>query len=298
MTVAAHDPDLSHLPPASASLASVLARPKIVAIACVLVLSALGWISLGVLVAGTMPAGGGHAPGWALVTALCRPTFGAVQHVGPAGILAPLDVFLVLSMWCAMALAMMLPSAGPMILTYAEIADTAARKRERVVSPLILAAGYLAIWLAFACAATVLQTGLVGFGLADPAMARVAPLLSGTVFIGAGLYQFSALKHACVTACQRPFPFFFVNWTTRPSGVFRLGVRQGLHCLGCCWAMMLLMLAVGVMNVVWMALLGLVMAAEKTATSTRLTKAVGGALLVIGAAFVIASVADWPVRAG
>src|SRR5674536_190050 len=91
---------------------------------------------------------------------------------------------------------------------------------------------------------------------------------SGAIFIGAGVYQFSALKHACLTQCQSPFPFFFANWANTPRGVFRLGVKQGLYCLGCCWAMMLVMFAVGVMNVIWMAALGMVMTFEKIGTGT------------------------------
>ena len=86
------------------------------------------------------------------------------------------------------------------------------------------------------------------------------------------LYQFSALKHACLTHCQQPFPFFFANWATTPRGVFRLGLTQGLYCLGCCWAMMLVMFAVGVMNVVWMAALGMVMTIEKMLAPARVSR--------------------------
>jgi predicted metal-binding membrane protein len=109
----------------------------------------------------------------------------------------------------------------------------------------------------------------------------------------AGLYQFSALKHACLNKCQHPLPFFFANWTTRTGGVFRLGLRQGAYCLGCCWAMMLLMFAVGTMNIVWMAVLGIVMAAEKMATTDRLSRAVGAVLIAIGLALVVAEAASW-----
>ena len=106
-------------------------------------------------------------------------------------------------------------------------------------------------------------------------MASASGLFSGAIFIAAGVYQFSALKHACLTQCQQPFPFFFANWATTPRGVFRLGLRQGLFCLGCCWAMMLVMFAVGVMNVVWMAGLGIVMTLEKIGTGKRFTHAIG-----------------------
>src|SRR5262245_12288592 len=118
-----------------ARLSVALARPKLIAIGCVIVLAGLGWIELGLMAA----TPGSWAP-------LCR--FSASGDWS--------DVALAFPTWAAMTLAMMLPTAGPMLLTYAEIADTAARKRERVVSPLVLAAGYLAVWLGFALAATAL----------------------------------------------------------------------------------------------------------------------------------------------
>ena len=115
------------------------------------------------------------------------------------------------------------------------------------------------MWLGFAAVATLAQFAFTRAALLDSGMASASGLFSGAIFIGAGVYQFSALKHACLTQCQSPFPFFFANWATTPRGVFRLGVKQGLYCLGCCWAMMLVMFAVGVMNVIWMAALGVVM---------------------------------------
>ena len=194
-----------------------------------------------------------------------------------------------------MALAMMLPTAAGMIVTYAQIADTAACKGEPAVSPLILTAGYVAVWLGFALGATALQAALARVALLDPAMASVSPLFSGAIFLGAGAYQFTELKHACLTRCQRPFPFFFANWSDRPPAIFRLGLRQGLYCLGCCWATMLAMFAVGVMNVVWMAALGLIMTAEKLTLTNRFSRAIGIVFVAIGVALITVSVAaHWP----
>ncbi len=201
-------------------------------------------------------------------------------------------------MWAAMVLAMMLPSAAPMILTYAEIADTAARKGERVVSPLMLAAGYTVIWFGFAAAATAVQLALTRAAFLDSSLTAASGLFAGAIFIAAGAYQFSALKHACLNQCQHPMPFFFANWATTPRGVFRLGVKQGVFCLGCCWAMMLVMFAVGVMNIVWMAGLGIVMAVEKIGTGRWFTYAVGVAMIAAGIGFVVTSfVAHWPGHA-
>lgn len=318
MTQTAREPtDLT----GTSGVTGVFARPKTMAIACVVVLAGAGWIYLGLMAASMVTAGHGAAlgPGMglidmvrspegldqlsrALLDAVCRPTFGTGQagHFGmpTAGAWGFGDLGLVLLMWCAMALAMMLPTAAPMIVTYAELADTAARKGERAVSPLVLAAGYTVVWLAFAFAATALQWALTSVALLDPAMATTSVLFSGVVFLGAGLYQFSNLKHACVTQCQRPFPFFFANWTTTSAGVWKLGLRQGMFCLGCCWAMMLVMFAVGAMNIVWMAALGVVMTLEKISTTTRFSRAIGAVFLIIGLALIAASViAHWPTRA-
>ena len=260
-----------------------LARPKLLAVASIGVLAAAGWMYLGLMLAGMSGIG--------LLEALCRPNFG----ISGAGTAQGAVVF---GMWCAMTLAMMMPTAAPMILTYAELAEKAACKGERAASPLVLMAGYIGVWLAAIVALSALQLILTQLALLDPALASASPLFSGAVFMGAGAYQFSALKQACVTQCQHPFRFFFANWTSEPGGVFRLGVQQGLYCLGCCWAMMLLMFALGVMNVIWMAALGAVMAIEKINTTTRFSRALGVLFILVGAAFVVSSfAAHWP-RAG
>jgi len=273
--------DLPHLPPAAGRLGAVFARPKVLAAVCVVALAGLGWLALGFMYS-SMGA----------FEALCRPlaVSGAIWDASGFAIVA--------LMWAAMTLAMMLPSTAPMILTYAEIADTAARKGERIVSPFVLAAGYTLIWLGFAAIVTLAQFAFTRVALLDNGMQSASGLFSGAIFIGAGVYQFSALKHACLTQCQSPFPFFFTNWATTPRGVFRLGVKQGLYCLGCCWAMMLVMFAVGVMNVLWMAALGVIMTIEKIGTGKRFTYIIGVALIVGGVAFVAtAFAAHWPLHA-
>jgi predicted metal-binding membrane protein len=278
------DQGFAFLPPAAAGLGHVFARPKWIAAACVVALTALGWFALGVMAADNYGLAGA-------LHAICSASFGGSPF--SAG-----NAALVAAMWAAMVLAMMLPSAAPMILTYAEIADTAARKGERVVSPLMLAAGYTIVWLGFAAIAALAQLALARAALQNSGLAAASGLFAGAIFIGAGAYQFSALKHACLTQCQLPFPFFFTNWATTPRGVFRLGVKQGFYCVGCCWAMMLVMFAVGAMNVVWMAGLGIVMTIEKIGTGPWFTRAVGVALIVAGMAFVFSGfAARWPSHA-
>lgn len=300
MTEAA-DRHFTHLPPAASRLGAVFARPKVVAVICVVVLTGLGWLYLGLLLGGMGGPAASLGPGMGALDllpraldALCSPTLGLGMPHGAWGLTG---FALAGLMWVAMTLAMMLPTAGPMIFTYAEIADTAAQKGERIVSPFLLAAGYTVIWLGFAGAATVAQFAFTRLALIDDGMASASGLFSGAIFIAAGLYQFSALKHACLNQCRHPFPFFFANWATTPRGVFRLGVKQGLFCLGCCWAMMAVMFAVGVMNVIWMAALGIVMTIEKIGTGKRFTQIIGVVLIAAGVAFIATSVAaHWPAR--
>ncbi|SFT92847.1 DUF2182 domain-containing protein [Mesorhizobium sp. YR577] len=192
-------------------------------------------------------------------------------------------------MWFLMALAMMLPSAAPMIRTYCEIADTARQKREPVVHPLVLAAGYLTVWLA----ASALFAGLT---LAVQALAASAqPLdpvrgIAGALALGiAGLYQFSSLKEACLKKCRNPFSILFARWSAKPSNIFRLGMEQGVWCLGCCWALMLVMFAVGTMNLFWMALIAVFTVVEKQGTKRFPTRLAGAILLVWAVALLVSS---------
>jgi len=268
--------DLSHLRPVASRFGLVLGRPKAIAVLCVMTLASLGWLYLALTMSG-MPAS----------DVVCR-TFADGGSVG---------FVLLVSMWGAMALAMMLPNAAPMILTYSEIADTALRKGEPVISPFVIAAGFMVVWCCFAIAAAVTQLALMRAALIDGGMASVSGLFGGAILITAGAYQFSELKHACLRQCQHPFLFFFANWKTTPRGVFDLGVKQGLYCLGCCWAMMLVMFVVGAMNIIWMAALGMVMMIEKIGVGKRFSYAVGVALIASGAGFVLSAIADhWPGR--
>jgi len=270
----------THLTPAEAGIGQIFARPKAIAAGCVIIIAGLGWFYLALLLAAP-------ASSWfATVQALCRTLPEGAWSFSAAAVTA--------SMWSAMTLAMMLPSASPMILTYAEIAETAARKSERIVSPLVIAAGYASVWLVFSLLATVIQIVLTRAALLNTGITSASGILAGAIFIGAGVYQFSALKHACLTHCQNPFPFFFTNWATTLGGVFRLGVEQGLYCLGCCWAMMMVMFAVGVMNVAWMAGLAAVMTIEKLLTGRRFAHGFGVALIVVGTGIAVSGfAAQW-----
>jgi predicted metal-binding membrane protein len=198
---------------------------------------------------------------------------------------APAPPVAVLSMWLAMTLAMMLPAAAPMVAAYMDIAAAARAKNIAVVPTLVLVLGYLSVWLVFGVTVSVLQMVL---WLPEPTI--LGPML----LIVAGLYQFAPTKHACLTKCRRPMPYFLRHWSDRPAAVFRMGLTQGALCLGCCWAMMLLSFGLSTMNLVWMAALAAAMILEKTLPEPRpLVYGLGLGFLSAGAALAIGGTA-WP----
>jgi predicted metal-binding membrane protein len=274
-------PSIPQSDPARPLVLRALARPRAIALGCIALLAAGGWIYLGLVLAGQQSS--------SIWRALCQPIYGVTGGMSLAGAL------LTFAMWCAMVLAMMLPTAAPMVMTYADLTETAAAKGEPTASPAVLTAGYIAVWLGAAAMLTALQGALLRLDMLDVRIGSANPFIAGALFLTAGAYQFSSTKRACLTHCQHPFRFFFANWTSSPREVFRIGLREGLYCLGCCWAMMLLMFAVGVMNVVWMAILGIVMAIEKLGASTRFSRAAGMVFLAIGAFIIVETwITGWP----
>lgn len=193
-------------------------------------------------------------------------------------------------MWFTMSLAMMLPSAAPLIRTYCEIADTARASGKRVVHPLLLVGGYLSVWLIASIAFAAVGLAVASLTSADTGYTPVSAPVAATALALAGLYQFSSLKEACLTKCRNPFSTLFAHWSFRASSIFSLGVKQGLWCLGCCWALMLVMFAVGIMNVFWMALLTVLTAVEKTGRGKLLSGLAGAVLLAWASAVLIVSI--------
>lgn len=175
----------------------------------------------------------------------------------PSGIAGIVAAFV---LWAAMSLAMMLPSALPMISAYLNISDAANKSGKAVVPAGYLVAGYLAIWMAFAAGATALQSMVE----LTPAMSLANERQAALLLLLAGIYQFAPLKHACLAKCRAPMPYFFAHWSDHVWSVFRMGVGQGVLCLACCWALMLLMFVAGLMNLGWMAGLTILIALEKT----------------------------------
>ncbi|MEL6766164.1 MAG: DUF2182 domain-containing protein [Pseudomonadota bacterium] len=190
-------------------------------------------------------------------------------------------------MWATMGAAMMLPTALPAFRAFSTIGDTLARRTPHLSASLALpalVAGYLAVWAGFAvfaaCAQIVLtKAGYLGLG----SDAVNDPWLISALLIAAGLWQFSALKEACLRRCRAPTAFFFAHWRPGLPAAFHMGLRLGLDCLGCCWALMLLAFVGGTTNLLFMGAATLLMMLEKLPDIGRpLTQPVGFLLLSAG----------------
>jgi predicted metal-binding membrane protein len=184
------------------------------------------------------------------------------------------------AMWAVMMVAMMLPSAAPMILLHARI-DRAGSPARRLGHSLAFALAYLFVWTAFAAAAALLQALLVGLGLVSAiGLALGDRAIAAALLAGAALYQLSPVKAACLGRCRSPIHFVLRYWSPGLGGTIRLGLVHGAFCVGCCWALMLLLFVAGVMKLAWIALLAAIVLAEKTAPPAwRISRAIAGLLL-------------------
>ena len=190
------------------------------------------------------------------------------------------------AMWAVMMTGMMLPSAGPMILLAGDAAPEPDR-RTWARDTYALSLGYLVVWALFSVGATALQWGLAQMLVLNPMM-EVSGRRAGAVFLlMAGLYQVTPWKQACLNACQSPLAFLMGRWRSGVWGAFRTGVEHGAYCLGCCWALMLLLFAGGVMNLTVIAALTAFVSFEKIAAAGVQSARVSGALLVAAAAWMI-----------
>jgi predicted metal-binding membrane protein len=191
-------------------------------------------------------------------------------------------------MWWVMMTGMMLPSALPMTLTFA----TVNRRRRELGTPYVptavFVAGYILAWGAFSLAATAAQWGLERAALMTPMMRVSSPLLGGLLFVAAGLYQLTPLKHACLRRCRSPLAFVLEHWHEGPAGALRMGAQHGAYCLGCCALLMALLFVGGVMNLLWAAAIAAWVLAEKLLPGGPALARGAGVLAIVAGALMVA----------
>jgi predicted metal-binding membrane protein len=199
----------------------------------------------------------------------------------------PTAVFLLFVMWAVMMVAMMMPSAAPMVLAFLSLNQSRSAAKRPLVPVGIFVTGYLIGWTAFSLIAALAQWRLHEAALLSAAMAATSPVLSGSLLIAAGIFQWTPFKRACLKNCRSPLSFIMSEWREGTWGALVMGLRHGAYCVGCCWALMALLFVAGVMNLAWVAAIALFVMAEKILTKEELlSRASGVALLTAGIALV------------
>ncbi len=194
----------------------------------------------------------------------------------------------VLAMWAGMMFAMMLPSAAPMILAFDTVERGGAGDGGAAPRTLVFAGGYLLVWVGYSGLAAGAQWGFQASGLLTPMIASRSDWLTGGLLALAGLYQWTPIKQACLRHCRTPLGFLMAEWRDGARGALAMGLRHGLYCAGCCWALMLLLFVAGVMNPVWIVFLTVLVALEKWPVLPAWLARLSGAMMVgAGAAILV-----------
>lgn len=236
---------------------TILRRDRLIVSLGLAAVCLLGW--------GWLLMGGGMGMSvWAITTAQFPPPAGMPDAAMPWG--AGMG-FVMLAMWWVMMIAMMTPSAAPMILLYARVvrhAQGRGQMEAAAIPTAAFAAGYLLAWLGFSLGATALHWALDAVGLVHGiTMWSKSAGLSAAFLIAAGLYQLSPFKGVCLQHCRSPADYLSRHWRKGRTGALRMGVAHGAYCVGCCWFLMALLFVGGVMNLLWIAGLTILVLAEK-----------------------------------
>jgi predicted metal-binding membrane protein len=199
------------------------------------------------------------------------------------------DFVTTFTMWAIMMVGMMTPSVAPMILLYARVGRQARAAEKPFAATGWFAAGYFLSWIGFALAAAALEAALHGAALLTPMMKSASEVLGGAILIAGGLFQWSPLKSACLVQCQQPLQFIqrHGGFKSDASGSLRLGFRHGVYCVGCCWALMLLLFVGGVMNLLWIAGLAALIIVEKLLVRGALIPRLVGGVMIAGGVFLL-----------
>lgn len=191
---------------------------------------------------------------------------------------------LFLGIWVVMMVAMMFPSAAPMILMFAAISSGKQRRAQAFTPTWVFVSGYLIVWTLFGALAYLIAIGAEHLAAQSMWLMENGARIGGLTLVGAGIYQLSPLKRVCLSACRTPTQFILTSWRDGARGALRMGLEHGAFCLGCCWGLMLILLPLGLMNVVALGLVAALIYVEKCLPIGRsVSWAASGALILYGA---------------
>lgn len=186
-------------------------------------------------------------------------------------------------MWSIMMVAMMLPAAAPMILIFMSVQQRRSQAGRASHPTWIFVAGYLAVWTGFSLLATLAQWGMQQASVISSGMSVSHPALSAAILVLAGIFQWSPLKHACLSKCRSPLAFIMSHWRDGLLGALRMGFEHGAYCVGCCWLLMVLLFVAGVMNLLWVMAITAFIVLEKLVPKGELVARLSGlALIALG----------------
>ncbi len=228
---------------------------------------------------------------WAWIVPMARDMYGPMTGASAWMMRSTWDaphLLLLWLMWAVMMAAMMLPSAVPLLLLYDGVLRRRRASGRAAVHVYAMGAGYLLVWGMFSIGATVLQRVLSGMLILSPMMEMPNRTAVGATLLLAGAYQLTTWKAACLSQCRSPLSFVMQRWREGVSGALRMGVEHGAYCLGCCWALMLLLFAGGVMNLaVIVGLTAIVLIEKVTPLGVRVSRVLGALMLAAGAWFMV-----------
>jgi predicted metal-binding membrane protein len=261
---------------------SVLRRDRIIVVLALALLTGLGWSYL-LWLSADMSMGGMDMTGFRMIPS------GMGLMISADMPWRAMEFAFVFAMWTVMMVGMMTPSAVPMILMYARVGRQTQAHGRPLVATVWFAAGYFLVWIAFALLATLVQWSFERTVSLDFTMATTSTVVGGLLFVAAGSYQWTRLKDVCLAQCQKPFALLMRQGGFRADapGALTLDVRHGAYCVGCCWALMALLLVGGVMNVLGIVLLALLILLEKVAPFGRQIALLAGMVLIAGGVWLL-----------
>jgi predicted metal-binding membrane protein len=202
---------------------------------------------------------------------------------------APGDIAHMFVMWAIMMVAMMFPAATPMILMFTAVNQRLGETQGPLIPTGLFVLGYFLIWTAYSALAAMAQWGLHVAILLTHNLVITSPFLGGVLLVAAGVFQWTPFRDACMSKCRSPLGFLMTEWREGRPGALIMGLKHGLNCVGCCWLLMLLSFVLGIMNMVWMAVLTAFMLLEKV-TDNRWISRTAGVILVVWGLWVVAEV--------
>jgi predicted metal-binding membrane protein len=248
------------------AVAGLIRRDRVVITSCIVLVTALAWAYL-VDLHNHMSSPQASETSMAAMGMVIDAPWGAS------------DFFLTFLMWAVMMVGMMSAAAAPVLILFSGMQGRHSERGAPFAVPLF-ALGYITIWVGFSAFAALAQWALHDGALLSSGMAASSSRLAGAILIAAGAYQLTPAKGACLKQCQSPLGFLLGNWRDGAKGALQMGLRHGVYCLGCCWALMCVLFAVGVMNLAWVAALTAFILVEKFGRTGATVSRLGGAVMV------------------